>query len=656
MYPDWPAFAGSQTTSVYRYLQGEAFKEINAREEAVAKLLTKADWLERQRTVRQKLRVAFGPFPAKTPLRPKVTGKLERPGFRVENFYVESRPGYYVTGALFIPRRKGRMPAVIYCSGHSASGYAAAGYQHVIINLVEKGFVVLAFDPIGQGERLQYEKLSPTHEHSRAGAASFLTGVPPANYFIWDGIRMVDYLLTRKEVDGRRIGITGRSGGGTQACFIAAMDDRIKAAAPENYLTSYRLLLMSRGPQDAEQIPCHFLSLGLDMADLLVARAPKPTLMITTTRDMFSIQGAMDTFAEATRGFKALGDGVSYLFRCEDDTTHASTTGNREACYAFFQKHLDNPGSPEDRDVKLFSQEELRVVPTGQVESSLHSETLFSMARRQAAAAKAERERLQQDIDAYDAHLRQWVIDLSGYQAPAAKTTCIFSGRTDCGAYSVSKYLVKGLGDYWLPVLRLVQKAVREKKVVLYLDDKGKACSVVDGGKAVQWLRKGYEVVAADLSGTGELATGYMKDVGDSFIDGQSLNLWHAGILTGRSIVGIRAGEIHALCAFIRETIPAAPIVGMSRGALGSDLLHAAVIKNTFDRLVLDEPLASWQTVIDQPMYPVKHVMSAEAGALQKFDLPDLAAYLSRQGVDIEVFSSSRPAAPATGTCASRGR
>lgn len=132
----------------------------------------------------------------------------------------------------------------------------------------------------------------PTKEHSYPGAQAFITGSSQAMFMIWDGIRAVDYLLSRKEVDPSRIGITGRSGGGTQSAYIAAFDDRIKAAAPENYITNFRRLLQSIGPQDAEQNMVSFIERGLDHPDLLIVRAPKPAMMITTTNDFFSIQGA----------------------------------------------------------------------------------------------------------------------------------------------------------------------------------------------------------------------------------------------------------------------------------------------------------------------------------------------------------------------------
>ena len=152
----------------------------------------------------------------------------------------------------------------------------------------------------------------PTMEHSYPGAQAFITGSSQAMYMIWDGIRAVDYLVSRREVDPARIGITGRSGGGTQAAYIAAMDDRIYAAAPENYLTNFTRLLQTIGPQDAEQNLPGFISRGLDHPDFLIVRAPKPAMMITTTSDMFSIQGAIETENEVAGIYRAYDSGNNF--------------------------------------------------------------------------------------------------------------------------------------------------------------------------------------------------------------------------------------------------------------------------------------------------------------------------------------------------------
>ena len=259
----WLEFSDSQN-ALYHHLTDEAYDLLKQRTETISRYKDLADWKQRQVMIRKTLIEIVGPLPAKTPLNALITKTITKDKYIVEHIIFESQPGFYVTSSLFIPaglKKGARVPAVIYCSGHTAEGYRSEVYQHVILNLVSKGFIVFAFDPVGQGERLEYYDTKtgksviggPTMEHSYPGAQAFIAGSSQALYMIWDGIRAVDYLVTRKEVDPARIGITGRSGGGTQSAYIAAMDDRIYAAAPENYITNYARLLQSIGPQDAEQ-------------------------------------------------------------------------------------------------------------------------------------------------------------------------------------------------------------------------------------------------------------------------------------------------------------------------------------------------------------------------------------------------------------------
>jgi hypothetical protein len=399
LFDFWEFYTDSEN-AMYKSSCHLAFKQLQERKETMAQLQTKNDHLLRQETVKKKLLQLVGPLPEKTPLNARVTGVIQKEDYTVEKLIYESLPGYYVTAALFLPQNlKGKAPAVIYASGHTSNGFRSETYQHIIINLVKKGFVVLAFDPIGQGERLQYydekegkSRFGPTTEHSYPGAQCYISGYSPAKYFIWDGIRSVDYLLTRKEVDPERIGMTGRSGGGTQTAYTAALDDRILAAAPECFITSMEYILKSIGPQDAEQNLVHMISEGLDHADLLEVRAPKPGIMITTTRDFFGIQGARETFGEVKQFYNALEAGEQ-MGMVEDDDVHASTKKNREAMYAFFQKYLDNPGSPSDQDVEVFNEKELWVTETGQLATSIKGETIYSLNRK---IAKNQIEKLEQ--------------------------------------------------------------------------------------------------------------------------------------------------------------------------------------------------------------------------------------------------------------------
>lgn len=289
---EWLSFPSKQDV-LYQIISNAAFEQHENRKERISSLNTRSDWQKYQNEINQKLCASLSKF-KKTPLNPKITGTLVRDDVTIQKIIYESHPNFHVTASLFLPaKRQHPAPAIIYCAGHSELGFRSETYQHVILNLVEKGFIVLAYDPVGQRERLQYPDLesgksiisSSTQEHAYAGVQTLLAGSSLSDYFIWDGIRAVDYLFTREEVDRDRIGITGRSGRGTQTAMIAACDDRILAAAPENYVTNFKRLFQAIGPQDAEQNPWFGIARGIDHADFIHARAPKPTLIISTTHD-----------------------------------------------------------------------------------------------------------------------------------------------------------------------------------------------------------------------------------------------------------------------------------------------------------------------------------------------------------------------------------
>ena len=631
-------YNGDMSNILYEHICGYAFACINERWSYVDGLKTKDEWLKRQDEAKKVLAEIVGDFPDKTPLNPVITGTIKKDGFTVEKLYFESMPGYYVTAALFLPTaKKGKLPAVVYCCGHSGDGFRSEAYQRCIINLVKKGFIVFAFDPVGQGERIQYfdsngkNIFDPTHEHSYPGTQSFVSGRSPAYYFIWDGIRAVDYLFSRKEVDTTRIGITGRSGGGTQSAYIAAMDDRILAAAPECYITSFDKLLRSRGPQDADQNFMYSLKKGFDMSDLIEIRAPKPTLMVTTTRDIFSIQGARDVFREAQKAYAALGKPEN-LMMVEDDAEHISTKKNREATYAFFRKFLNNPGNSEDEEVDVFAEKELWVTPTGQVQTSLKGETLFSLNEKYTAERLKKLHSEKQNNPDFHKTVAQKAMSLIGYTEPVQSMDYIFSGRFLREDYSIEKYMLKGPGNYYIPLL-LLSSGNFNGKTILLLDDQGKASAAVKGGLAEQLVLKGYQVIAPDLNGFGELCGGYT--FGDAIIQDVPLNVWYAGILTHKFPLSIRVEEIKIIVDFIKHSLSFGyehdmrSLTGIACGTLTSDLLHAVAINGQFNQIALINPLISYQSIVQERDYRTKFVMSTPAGVIGKYDLPDLVTAIS---------------------------
>ncbi|MBR1543931.1 MAG: acetylxylan esterase [Muribaculaceae bacterium] len=391
----WRTLDGVATQSTFRHIREIAQTDFQRRDSIVAGLSTRGQWEAYVGRNREKLTQLVGTFPKKCRLNAVTVGTAEEDGIVAEKLYFESMPGYKVSAVVFRPKkRSGRMPAVLYCCGHIPNGFRYEAYQKLMLNLVKKGFIVMTFDPIGQGERHMAKFEAATHEHSYAGAQAFALGFSPALYFINDGIRAIDYLQSRPDVDPARIGVTGRSGGGTQAAYIGAFDERVAAVATENYITDLQHLLMSKGAQDAEQNFIHAIAEGFDNSDLLTLRAPRPTLIVATYNDIFAIQGTKNAFSEAARAFKALGneDNLSITY---DYGGHTSTRKNNQAIYAFFSKHLKNPCSTEDEEVKYFKEQELTLFPGKNFFEATAGKTMFQVNREMGDAVKAERNSMQ---------------------------------------------------------------------------------------------------------------------------------------------------------------------------------------------------------------------------------------------------------------------
>ena len=255
--------------------------------------------------VRARIQECFGPWPERTPLNPRITGVVERDAYRIEKVIFESRPEFFVTANLYVPRQgKFPAPAIVGSCGHSDNGKANESYQSFCQGLARQGYVVLIFDPIGQGERLQLpdenlkSRLRPgVSEHLMVGNQQFLVGEFLGSWRAWDGIRALDYLLSREEVDPRHVGITGNSGGGTMTTWLCGVDPRWTMAAPSCFVTTFGRNLENELPADTEQCPPRAISLGLDHTDFLAALGPKPIILLAQERDYFDVRGTLEAYA-----------------------------------------------------------------------------------------------------------------------------------------------------------------------------------------------------------------------------------------------------------------------------------------------------------------------------------------------------------------------
>ena len=329
---------------------------------------------ERQKRLLRDYRRIIGGLPKKkTPLNAVVTGVLECEGYRIEKVIYESRTNHHVTANLYLPTTgKGPFPGIIVPCGHSSNGKAAGSYQSVCALLARNGFVVLIYDPICQGERHQLLR-SPRHgttTHLLLNLGSLLVGRTIVGYEAWDGIRSIDYLLSRSEVDGKKpIGMTGNSGGGTQTNFLMALDERIGPAAPSCYVMRKHRLYKTLGPQDGCQNLPGEAALLMDHVDYLWMRAPKPTLILAAEQDFFEFASTRKAALEAKRLYAALGKpGRTGLFSFDDK--HGFSGPRRLAALRWMKRWLVGEAKPvveEEPPMKLQEDKDLQVTPTGQV-------------------------------------------------------------------------------------------------------------------------------------------------------------------------------------------------------------------------------------------------------------------------------------------------
>jgi cephalosporin-C deacetylase-like acetyl esterase len=600
--------------SLYHHITNEAYSMLKDRGNQVSAINTVEGWKKRQQDIKQTMWDVIGPFQAKTALNVQITGKVKKDGFTVENLMYESLPGFYVTASLFIPDNIHKpAPAILFCSGHSTEAYRKQSYQLPLLNLVKKGFIVLAIDPLGQGERLQYfnpetgasDIGSSTKEHSYPSIQVALIAQSVARYFVWDGIRGIDYLVSRKEVDPNRIGVHGLSGGGTQTAYISALDDRVAAAAPACYITSYRRLMESIGVQDGEQNFYHGIARGIDHADFIEVRAPKPTLVMATTRDFFSIQGVYETFAEVKKVYDIFGKPENIAIT-EDDHGHGYTRKIRESMYAFFQEHLNLPGSKEEEEVEYLTEKELQTTTTGQISTSVKDvETVFTLNEKEAEKKIGT---LQQARKKPEQHLQNVIASakrLSGFKEPSLSDEPVFTGRTTENQITIETYYLKGEGDYVIPYFLYIPEKTNGKGIV-YLHPNGK--NGIDKNKIGRLIDQGFTLLVPDLIGTGELGDGALR--GDAYINDISYNLLYSAMLIGRSIVGIQSADVIKLSHQLLSREGIVNIQGISEENMSPVLLHAAAFDPTISRVTLIRPYSSYQAFTENRFYNPKFVYS----------------------------------------------
>jgi dienelactone hydrolase len=362
-----------------------------------ASLKTKQDAEAYVKDVRAKIAQCFGPWPEKTPLNARISGTIERDTYKIEKVIFDSRPGFPVTANLYLPKGKNRpLPAVIGTCGHGDPAKATPIYQSFAQGLARQGYIVLIFDPIGQGERVQMlsKDLKPLHgigvpEHNYTGKQMLLNGEHLSSWFTWDCIRCMDYLLSRPEVDPKHIGVTGNSGGGTQATWFCGVESRLTMAAPSCFVVGFETNLKNELPADIEQCPPGAISLGLDHLDFIAAMAPKPVILMGQEKDFFDVRGTDHAVKELKKIYKLLGAEQNIQFFAGPEY-HGFSKHNREAMYSWFNNVTRISDAKSEPALSLEEIELLSCTPNGQIGES-NPRTLTSYTREYSQNNKSRR-------------------------------------------------------------------------------------------------------------------------------------------------------------------------------------------------------------------------------------------------------------------------
>ena len=622
----------SASDMMNHYLLDEARRRFEDWKTQYEQRTTPEQIAEYQKRLRSKFLEAIGPLPERTPLNPRVTGVVYRNGYKAEKVIFESQPKHYVSAVLFLPdakEHKPPYPGVLVPCGHRRDAKAYEPYQTMGALLALNGMAALVFDPIDQGERCQMHPQLPqiwgTRGHRMIGIGSILLGRNTAWFEIWDGMRSIDYLQSRPEVDPDRIGCTGNSGGATQTSYLMSLDDRIIAAAPSCYLASFESLLPTRGPQDAEQNIFGQLAFGMDHADYMMMRAPTPILICAATNDYFDIRGTWESFRYAKRLYTRMGF-AERIDLLENDASHNYNQTQRQGAVRWMARWLLKKDEPiTEPAIELLSEEEIKCTPKGQVILLKGARSTYDLNRDYEKKLAKRRRQL------WNTRNRRQLLGQVRKLAGIRKVTDLPEAKVESlgiirrPGYKIEKLILKPEDGIYLPALMFLPEQTRSGGAVLYTHEKGKAEDAGSGGPIEKLVQAGRQVLAVDLRGTGETQKTGQKNVSAEFgPDNQDV---YTAYLLGRSYVGMRAEDI-LMCARFLQQQKDGRVDLVAVGHVSVPALHAAALESDmFGSIKLMRGLVSWSNVIELGRSNNQPVNTVH-GALAVYDIGNLAETL----------------------------
>jgi X-Pro dipeptidyl-peptidase (S15 family) len=634
---------------LWDYLRDATLAALDAHARAKADMASSEDVVERGRMIRQAFLDSLGGLPElHGPVNAQVTGTVPRDGYRIEKVIYESAPQVHVTSLLYVPEHlDGPAPAVLFVCGHGREAKAYPEYQRVCHDLARNGFVVLAVDPTGQGERVTH--LDPdsgdmtigwgTTEHSYQGHQCVLTGTSIAQHFLFDALRGLDYLESRDEVDADRIGVTGQSGGGTQTSLICMSGDpRVKVAIPCTYITSREHYYQSGQPQDAEQLQFGMTANGINFDDFFLPFAPGPLLIGAVASDFFNPEGTALTYDRLLRAYDLLGHA--------DDVQCAVTPGThkysdelREAAVNWFRLHLaevepDFVTKPDD-DIEILPDSELWCTSKGHVLTDYpDAKTPYHL-----NLANLPEDLVEADLDT----LRDTVIDTLGIRGRLESAVELFSRESQ--DKEEDGFRVRSVDFISEPGIHLAAGLITRPgeepdEVCIYLTPGGTSSADEHLDRIRELTGDGQAVLMLDVRGKGAVAADPVNLHGDEF-PGSLFNTetWfaYAAYCLGESLLGMRVFDVLRAAHYLRSER------GYQRIGLYAEGLEPALwgyltaaINTSIDPVRVDGLIESFRAVVETQLYRTDFTASMMVhGILHRFDLPGIRLLFGGRALDV---------------------
>lgn len=622
------------------YLRGLAAAAYQKRQAALSLLTTPAGVKARQAWVRRTLMEVIGRFPEKTPLNARTVDSLERTGYRLEKVVYESRPRFHVPANLYVPTTgKPPFPAVLFQLGHSGNGKAYESYQRACQGLVKLGFLVLAFDPMGQGERIYYPGVAGQRsrleggadgEHTTPGRQMLLTGTSSSQMQLWDAVRSLDYLAGHPLADATRLASTGQSGGGTLTMLLCAVEERLKTAAvfsgnTENVACTD--FLPPGSTDDAEQDFVASGPLGFDRWDLFYPFAPKPMLISVSDKDSFGtyspnyINDGWPEFQKLAGAYRVLGAAEAVRW-VDTPLPHGLSYDSRLQMYNWMLRHLKGESRTvaEEPETAPEPDAELCVTAQASTVAVFGGETPFTLTKARAAALPSVSK---------NASLEK----LLRLERPAAAAAKVLKVVPSAGGVSVEALEFPSVPGVVLPAWRFVPKWPAAGPVLLLLHPGGRNRAWHEGELCQRLALSGVTVCAADVRGIGDLAPEFSGGA-PGYTHGHQTeeNYAWGSLILGRPLVGQRVTDILALAAALRQG--GRRVALAAYGAMAVPAVCAAALDAGIGPLYVAGGLSSFRSLVETEEY--RHsTADFVPGVLGQTDLPELVAGLAPRAVTI---------------------